>query len=67
MQPVHAQTSAAVTGEHRKLVARAADLCRAQPATYSLVVRRADELRATGVEHFEALARALAASTDQGE
>lgn len=61
MQPVHAQTTVALTDEHRELVRRAADLCRAQPATYAVVVRYADHLRAEGVEHFEALARALAA------
>ena len=61
-QPVHAQTAAAVTDEHRRLIAQAADLCRAQPATYAAVVRCADQLRASGAEHFEALRLALAAT-----
>lgn len=60
MKPLHAQTPVAVSEEHRHLVKRAADLCRARPATYAAVVRHADQLRANGVDHFEALAEALA-------
>ncbi len=59
MQPVHAQTTEAVTEEQRQLMKRAADLCRARPATYAAVVRRADQLRADGTDHFQALALAL--------
>ena len=49
----------AVTDEHRQLMKRAADPCRAQPATYVAVVRRADQLRADGTDHFQAPAVAL--------
>lgn len=59
LPPVHSQTTAALTDEQRRVVRRAADLCRADPATYALVVRHADQLRHAGVEHVEALDSAL--------
>ena len=58
-KPVHAQTTSAVTDERRALVKRAADLCRADPATYAPLVRHADQLREAGVEHARALHLAL--------
>lgn len=67
MQPVHAQTPVAVTEKHRQLVKRAADLCRARPATYATVVRHADQLRAHGTDHFQALSLALDAASALGE
>ena len=48
-----------VTTQQRALRKRAADLCRAEPATYATVVRYADHLRAAGVAHDDALEQAL--------
>lgn len=58
-EPAYAQEPAEMTPETRALTKRAADLCRAEPATYAAVVRHADQLREAGVEHFEALDQAL--------
>lgn len=43
----------------RDLVKRLADLCRADPALWSRVVRYSDELERQGVESGEATRRAL--------
>ena len=58
-EPVHAQPSAVPTERRREVTARAADLCRAQPAVFAVVVREADRLRAQGVSDEDALGRAL--------
>lgn len=56
---VPAQQTSDVTDERRALVERAADLCRARPAVLAAVTRRADQLRAAGVERDVALSQAL--------
>lgn len=59
MTATHQQDSGDQTPERRELVKRAADLCRARPAEYAAVVRYADQMRALGTEHDEALRVAL--------
>ncbi len=63
-KPVHAQPAEIVTERRRRITARAADLCRTQPAVFAAVVRETDRLRAQGVRDEDALAQALG-SLDQ--
>ena len=60
-KPVHAQPTAVLTERRREITARAADVCRAQPAAFVAVVREADRLRGQGVSDEDALGRALEA------
>lgn len=62
--PTFTQRERPLTPERRALTIRAADLCRRDGATFAAMVRRADQLRAAGVDYDEALEQALAAAAD---
>lgn len=65
--PTYQQPPNSPDGRRRRLVSALADLCRRDSATFAAVVRRADQLQASGVDPEVARLRALTEVQDRDQ